>query len=57
MQKCRLCNKEVVFIATNKHEVVKCDLNPIEVYTQMGRKFLAYQKHKCEVQENENDEQ
>lgn len=53
MQICQECKQPVIYIAVKNDRVVKCDAEPLEVYTQLGRKFSAYTKHRCEGK-NEN---
>lgn len=48
MQYCKICGKEVRFIATSSLTQVMCDAKPVEAYTQAGRKLQAYIAHKCE---------
>ena len=46
MQTCTVCGKKIKYIATLKG-VVKCETNPIEVYTENGRHYTAYPIHNC----------
>lgn len=47
MQYCKVCGEKVRYIATSVLTQVMCNAEPVEAYSEAGRKLVAYTLHKC----------
>lgn len=54
MQKCRICNKPIKFIATSSNTSVKCDDKKMQFVTDNGRILEGYLIHVCETEDKED---
>ena len=54
MQKCRICGRNIKYIATSSSESVTCDAEKLRFVTEFGRITYGYLLHDCFKQGIEN---